>query len=119
VLPHAVGAWCVTRLLRLAPSYTVERYFTWWGATRLFRRAGFGWQELPGGWARKLAAGAAPTAPARRWMARVAGRGPLRAVVLCAVRTRLFLRLIAPSWRFLLFRVPAGSGALGAGPRGA
>jgi cytidyltransferase-like protein len=72
VLPRRLGAWCVTRLLRLAPDFTVERDFTWWGLTRLFREAGLEWRALPPGSVTKLAAGVRPNAPARRWMARVA-----------------------------------------------
>ncbi|MCL6641239.1 MAG: class I SAM-dependent methyltransferase [Candidatus Rokubacteria bacterium] len=106
VLPRRLGAWCVARLLRLAPDYTVERYFTWWEVTRLFRRAGFDWHEAPAGYAAKLASGAPPNAPSRRWMGRLARRPVVRAVLVRAVDTRPFRRLIAPAWRFLLRKPP-------------
>jgi SAM-dependent methyltransferase len=69
---------------------------------RLFRGAGLDWLELPAGWATKLASGAPPNAPARRWMARLARRPVVRAALARAVGTRPFRRLAAPAWRFLL-----------------
>lgn len=111
VLPRPLGAWFVTRLLRLAPSYTVGRYFTWWEATRLFRGAGLDWRELPAGYATKLASGAPPNAPARRWMAHLARQPVIRAALERAVGTRSFRRLVAPAWRFLLRKPPPAAAA--------
>lgn len=76
MLPRRLGAWCATHLLRLAADFTLERYFTWWGLTRLFRRAGLEWRLLPPGLATKLVSGDRPNAPAWRWMARVARLPP-------------------------------------------
>lgn len=119
MLPRRLGAWCVTRLFRVSHQYTIERYFTWGQAQRLFRSAGLAARHLDGWYEEKLRGGALPYAPGRRWLARVSRLPLVRELLLRAARSAAFRRAVVPAWQFVASRPPAGledgDGSAGAG----
>jgi SAM-dependent methyltransferase len=107
VLPRWLGAWCVTRLFRVSHQFTVERYFTWRGAKRLFRDTGLAWRRVPGWYEERLASGAVPKAPARRWLVSVARAPVVRWLLPAVLEGAIFRLLVLPAWEFVASKPPA------------
>jgi ubiquinone/menaquinone biosynthesis C-methylase UbiE len=101
MMPRWLGAWCVTRLFRVSHQYTVERYFTWRGAHRLFAGAGLASTCVEGWYERRLRQGVVPMAPARRWLVRLSRWPGVRAAIPGIARTGLFRQLVLPAWQFV------------------
>ncbi len=101
MLPKRVAAWYVTRLLRLRPVYTVERYFGFREIRAMFEEVGLRAEILPNSWTQKIAAGSEPSDPRRMWMYRLSQSRWLRPLMLKASSTRPFRSFVAGSWTFI------------------
>jgi ubiquinone/menaquinone biosynthesis C-methylase UbiE len=101
LLPRRAGAWCVTRLFRVSRQYTVERYFTWRQAQRLFAAAGLRPHYVSGWYEAKLRAGVVPKAPGRRWIGRLTRVPGVRGALIRVAGSGLFRRAVLPAWQFV------------------
>ena len=100
LLPRRVAAFCVTKLLRISDTYTVEGYFSHRQVVQLLRNAGLTVKELKGRYEEKIRCQEKPKAPSRRWMMRMLEVRGMRRLVLYLASGRFFKHFVQWSWEF-------------------
>ncbi len=109
LLPHRWAEWYVTKLLRIQPTYTVERYFSFAEIVHLFYEAGLHAWHLEERWAQKIGSGARPKNPNRMWMYRLSQVRWIKSLLLKGVNTRMFRNFIQGGWVFMCWLEPIPS----------